>query len=401
MSRGTERPVRPAAIPVEPLDDQGSDGSLRQWVAAAAEWEKQHNLMSYIGVLGGLLIYFAPDYLPAFFGLAPVPDVPWWSRVSKIFQWVGATAAVTFAVNIILGWKSTIKYVEARMSSVIRDNEPFFAAMITTVLQRSIEEKSFLEQVTVNVLTETHANIIEVLNDGKTFPHDGSFYSTLRTQIEPLLVGPHIESMDLKIDNYFFQFQGEPVILSRRTITTTYHSRNQSSIELGFGKTLRLVEGVDPAKHYKLDSFHIDGEDLSHQLEGPVLNPDDPTRCEWSIGHRCELSPRGMLRVYRRETLLLPADDIFDWRVRGTTSAKQVTVTASFDREVNPRLIVYGLAGPDCETPTPSSNYCYVDWTGWMLPQHSVVMAWDRPSETDSLPELHAEYVDTPLPPTD
>lgn len=334
------------------------------------EESKRFKIGAILGLLVFGLIWWSPDLVSEF----------WWTvpgLLAKLVRFVGATGVAVFGLDLLLDFQMSIKYIEKRMSGVLTQNKDYFRNLLNEVLQRNIEDKSFLTTVTRPVLESTHANIVEILSGG-SFPHTGTFYRTLRKHIEPLLVAPHVENADY---NFVFNWDADRhAFMSTRKISQTFHSNSAcDEVDIGFKKTIEVVPRFSADEHYSLKSFRVDGKEYSDRLRGPDRSDDGKTYT-WELELKVPIAANGQVKTYRRESVLADAPDMLDFRMRQGRSLKHLTVNAEFDAPVEPRLIVYGFSGSDSECePNNEATHCDVDWQGWMIPDHSFVLRWESP----------------------
>ena len=97
-----------------------------------------------------------------------------------LVRWAELAAAGLFAIDMLIAFPDSIRYVEERMASVLKRQSHFFEAVTDRVLGRKIVDSTFLATLNPEQLNDAHASIIETL-EGGTFPREGTFDQSFAT----------------------------------------------------------------------------------------------------------------------------------------------------------------------------------------------------------------------------
>ena len=207
------------------------------------------------------------------------------------------------------------------------------------------------------------------------------FYRTLSRVIEPLLGGPHIESLDTKIENNFVNKDGVACLVSDRTTTLVFHTNNDATIDVGFTREMRSIAGLANSSLYELRRLEVDGDEL------PVASLEHEDRgatIQFRYVHDSAMVANDTLRVYIKERLVLPTNDVIYWKVREDRSLRRLNVHCKFDLPVHPQLLVYGFpADGAARRPNQYEDSCDIEWEGWMIPHHNFTIKWDSPDAAE------------------
>lgn len=335
-------------------------------------------------IIGGAFAWSTFDIMPLVFPTMKTWDsIMLWQWFSALTRFIAGAVVAAGVVNVLMDSRTTMGWVEDRLETVLqRDN--YFETLIQKVLTRNVDDPNLLAEVGHGVLERAHANIVRILNENRGFPTDGGFYRTLRTQVEPLLGAAHIELFDETIRNRFVKVDGTPYICSERTRKSTYHARNPTRVDVGLGRTISKIPGLSFDQTYRLRLFSVNG--VPYDV-GQLAVIDDPSDPNYVVTFEHEVpvnpSPEGpgeKVEVYQRESLLIPAADMTDWRVRDGRSLRQLKVNCRFDGDVFPRIFTYGFPENGVEPkPNEDERQCDIDWKGWMVPHHSFVIKWNGP----------------------
>lgn len=305
-----------------------------------------------------------------------------------------ATAAVTVGiVRFLLTMQDTRNYFE-----------DIFHESVSDLVENRFENKKFVEKLSEDTVDKLHYELVK-RSANIDFSFDSTFFQTMRKEIEPLLGKTHFEHLDVHINNFFKEIDGNPYIESVRRIDTTFHTRTTDEFELIKSKIVRQVDGIDKSDLYKLRSIKIGppeaDEDDMEDFEFTMGEPEaikaredlkDSYRFTVSIPIKITVEPHDptgkFLRVIRKETVLLPVNDVIRWTISEGRSLRKLSVYCGFDKKVNPTLWLFGIekdptnpkfSGYSKKKPINHAFECYTkEWEGWMLPKHGFVIGWDE-----------------------
>ncbi len=338
----------------------------RIWDATSEEREgRRHLWTQLILVLAMAVIIYLGSGSPIVKGN---PDFANFLRV------LGVSGLTLFLVNLLLELPDIRNYNERLLSIQLK--------------KALIFDTSFLKNISRDKLEDAHANIVRILN-GSTFYKNGAFYRNLRTQVEPLLGKIHYEKAKLIIKNQVVEYDGVKYIQSNRWIRYEFHTRCSERIDLGYGRMLKTLPGINDQEIYKLNYLCIDGQTpLIDKKKGIMSIQAESVEKEGGrISFKVPLirdievvdEQRGKhVAVERDETVLLPLTDVYIWTVEEGKSLRDLDVEFSFKEEACPRIYVFGFPDSNVQAAVMTDKEIHLSWSGWMLPHHGFFITWDN-----------------------
>ena len=309
-----------------------------------------------VGLAFVILSYGLPD-------LASVAASTWGGILVGVLRLFGSTA---FAV----GFLSPL----ARMPSVMA----FVDERVEGILERDVGNPRFLSKLGTEVLETAHLNILKVLLNGCFETTERSPYRTIRTKIEPLLTDVVYKELYIRLNNQVVRDADHCYIESHRLYRKTFVSPEDRVLDLGFRRHLRKISGKTEDDILRVTSVKVDGTTIGDYT---ITWEEDPHNGDYIASMHLETATKAgvPLVIEHRETTLLPAWDIYQWRCPESRSLLKLTLNCTFTEKVCPKVSWRGFAydGSQPDETETSSNFT---WEGWMLPDHGFILSWNDPT---------------------
>lgn len=300
---------------------------------------------------------------------------------SGLLRTIGASFFAVGFVDVLLGLPNFVKYMRSRIQEALIEHGPVFTQLFNDLLERDISSPGFLSTLSDEAIDKARHNLI-VVREKADISATWQSSRTLANDIEPLLAGVTYKNLKVDVTNEVLRDRATPYIRSTRYYRAEYITQAERSLDLGFRRKLRPLDGFTSAEQYHLVELLVDNKPCDKTVTyAPADNGDGMATLELP----CIVRPGQTLVIERREVALLPASDIYIWVCRPQRSLLCLNVDCRFTNEdLYPLIAPLGFPKGDGGKPREDAREAHLTWEGWMLPHHGFVLSWNDPAPNRS-----------------